>query len=93
MNAIKPVVGNTKSDGILGHIHLAGTSGNTTDFILAATGNNISLLLRWLRDLLLFLRACVLMAKSPEASTRIALQLKSIGPNVRFALAAHAFRR
>jgi IS5 family transposase len=58
-NAIEPVIGHTKSDGLLERNHLAGADGDAINAILTAAGHNVRLLLRWLRDLLLLLLSTV----------------------------------
>jgi IS5 family transposase len=69
-NAIEPVIGHTKSDGLLERNHLAGADGDAINAILAAAGHNVRLLLRWLRDFLLFVRICLLMAKASEPNLK-----------------------
>jgi transposase, IS5 family len=61
-NAIEPVIGHTKSDGLLERNHLAGTTGDAVNAVLAGAGHNVRLLLRWLRDLLLLLLISILAA-------------------------------
>ena len=54
-NAIEPVIGHMKSDGLLGRNFLRGTEGDAANAILAAAGHNMRLLRAWLAWLLAFL--------------------------------------
>ena len=56
-SAIEPVIGHMKADGKLGRNHLLGTLGDKIHALLCGAGHNIRLILRKLRELLLFLRA------------------------------------
>ena len=47
-NAIEPVIGHMKSDGLLDRNHLKGTDGDAINALLAAAGHNLRLLARWL---------------------------------------------
>lgn len=60
-NAIEPVIGHMKEDGLLERNHLAGPDGDAINVILCAAGHNMRLLARWLRDLLL--RICLIALK------------------------------
>lgn len=51
-NAIEPIIGHTKSDGLLERNHLAGASGDAINAILVAAGHNLRLLVAWLAALL-----------------------------------------
>ena len=51
--AIEPVIGHLKAEHRMGRNHLAHASGDAINAILAAAGYNFSLLLTWLRHLLL----------------------------------------
>jgi len=51
-NAIEPIIGHTKSDGLLERNHLAGASGDAINAILVAAGHNLRLLVAWLTALL-----------------------------------------
>jgi IS5 family transposase len=42
-NAIEPIIGHTKSDGLLERNHLAGTTGDAINAILVAAGHNLRL--------------------------------------------------
>lgn len=46
-NAIEPVIGHLKSDGLLERNHLKGPEGDATNAILAAAGHNLRLLIAW----------------------------------------------
>ncbi|NQS71289.1 MAG: hypothetical protein HQQ73_03895 [Desulfobulbaceae bacterium] len=52
--AIEPVIGHMKADGKLGRNHLLGTLGDKIHALLCGAGHNIRLILRKLRELLLF---------------------------------------
>ena len=51
-NAIEPIIGHTKSDGLLERNHLAGAAGDAVNAILVAAGHNMRLLAAWLAVLL-----------------------------------------
>lgn len=51
-NAIEPIIGHTKSDGLLERNHLAGATGDAIKAILVAEGHNLRLLIAWLNALL-----------------------------------------
>ena len=51
-NAIEPIIGHTKSDGLLERNHLAGATGDAINAILVAAGHNLRLLVAWLAALL-----------------------------------------
>jgi IS5 family transposase len=51
-NAIEPIIGHTKSDGLLERNHLAGAAGDAINAILVAAGHNLRLLVAWLTALL-----------------------------------------
>jgi len=51
-NAIEPIIGHTKSDGLLERNHLAGATGDAINAILVAAGHNLRLLVAWLVTLL-----------------------------------------
>ena len=51
-SAIEPIIGHTKSDGLLERNRLAGAKGDAINAILVGAGHNIRLLLAWLRVLL-----------------------------------------
>jgi IS5 family transposase len=48
-NAIEPVIGHLKSDGLMERNPLKGASGDAINVILTAAGHNLRLLLAWLR--------------------------------------------
>jgi IS5 family transposase len=50
-NAIEPIIGHTKSDGLLERNHLAGATGDAINAILVAAGHNLRLLVAWLTAL------------------------------------------
>ena len=64
-NAIEPVIGHLKDDGLLERNHLAGPEGDAINVILCAAGHNMRLLARWLRVLLALILAEVLRLR-PE---------------------------
>jgi transposase, IS5 family len=48
-NAIEPIIGHTKHDGLMGRNYLNGSAGDAMNAILAATGHNLRIILRKLR--------------------------------------------
>jgi IS5 family transposase len=50
-SAIEPVIGHTKSDGLLERNHLAGAHGDAINAVLTAAGHNMRLLIAWLAAL------------------------------------------
>ena len=50
-NAIEPIIGHTKSDGLLERNRLAGATGDAINAILVAAGHNMRLLIAWLAAL------------------------------------------
>jgi transposase, IS5 family len=60
-NAIEPIIGHTKHDGLMGRNYLHGSTGDAMNAILAAAGHNLRIILRklrlsWLDRCLTFLR-------------------------------------
>ena len=51
-NAIEPIIGHTKLDGLLERNHLKGAAGDAINAILVAAGHNMRLLFAWLAALL-----------------------------------------
>ncbi len=51
--AIEPVIGHLKSDGLLGRNYLKGTEGDHMNVVLSCAGHNMRLILKWLRLLCL----------------------------------------
>ena len=51
-SAVEPVIGHLKDDHRMGRNHLAHSSGDAINAVLAAVGYNFRLLLRWLKLLL-----------------------------------------
>jgi IS5 family transposase len=69
-NAIEPVIGHLKSDGLLERNHLRGANGDAINVVLAAAGHNLRLLLAWLRLLCVLIVAAIIIALgSPHASS------------------------
>ncbi len=66
-SAVEPVIGHLKSEHRMGRNHLAHSTGDATNAVLAAVGYNFRLLLRWLAALL---RALIqaLLATQPSRS-------------------------
>jgi len=48
-NAIEPIIGHTKHDGLMGRNYLLGCTGDAMNAILAAAGHNLRIILRKLR--------------------------------------------
>jgi IS5 family transposase len=65
-NAIEPIIGHAKSDGLLERNHLAGATGDAINAILVAAGHNLRLLVAWLTALLRALISAWLPASQPE---------------------------
>jgi transposase, IS5 family len=59
-NAIEPVLGHMKADGLLERNHLAGSAGDAINVIPCAAGHNMRLLARWLRHFVLAILAQIL---------------------------------
>lgn len=55
-NAIEPIIGHTKADGLLERNHLKGAAGDAINAILVAAGHNMRLMLAWFAA---FLRAWI----------------------------------
>jgi IS5 family transposase len=53
-NAVEPVIGHMKADGLLNRNFLLGPDGDAINAILAAVGHNLRLLRRWLARLIAF---------------------------------------
>ncbi len=51
-NALEPIIGHTKADGLLERNHLAGATGDAINALLVAAGHNLRLLVAWLAMLL-----------------------------------------
>jgi IS5 family transposase len=56
-SAIEPVIGHLKNDGHLGRNYLKGIVGDKINAILSGVGHNFRLLLRWIRNLFVFILA------------------------------------
>jgi IS5 family transposase len=69
-NAIEPVIGHTKHDGLLGRNYLQGRAGDAMNVILAAAGHNLRIILRKLR--LFWLRVlCALIDSRPTPTATL----------------------
>ena len=68
-NAIEPIIGHLKHDGLLGRNFLKGASGDAMNVILAAAGHNLRIILRKLR--LSWLQ--ILRALLPESTLQSAI--------------------
>jgi IS5 family transposase len=51
-NAIEPIIGHTKADGLLERNHLKGAAGDAINAILVAAGHNLRPLIAWFAALL-----------------------------------------
>ena len=60
-NAIEPVIGHLKSDGLVERNRLLGAHGDAINAILAAAGHNLRLLVAWLRALSALLWAALVI--------------------------------
>jgi transposase, IS5 family len=65
-NAIEPIIGHAKSDGLLERNHLAGATGDAVNAILVAAGHNLRLLVAWLTALLRALVRALCPAITPS---------------------------
>ena len=65
-NAIEPIIGHTKSDGLLERNHLAGAAGDAINAVLVAAGHNMRLLVAWLAALWRVLIALLLLEPQPR---------------------------
>jgi IS5 family transposase len=72
-SAIEPVIGHLKSDGSLGRNFLKGRHGDRANPVLAATGHNLRLVLRWLRILLRLLSAAFSATLAPPSAENPAI--------------------
>src|SRR3954453_14645968 len=68
-NAIEPVIGHLKSDGLVERNRLLGAHGDAINAILAAAGHNLRLLLAWLRALRVLLWVALLLQPNRGRST------------------------
>jgi transposase, IS5 family len=67
-SAIEPVIGHMKTDGHLGRCYLKGRHGDAANVVLSAVGQNLRLVLAWLRLLLhLILNALSPLLAAPAA--------------------------
>jgi IS5 family transposase len=70
-NAVEPIIGHLKNDGLLGRNYLRGTRGDALNAILAGAGHNLRLILRklrlsWLQILPMLLRwICIIPSSDP----------------------------
>ena len=70
-SAIEPVIGHMKTDGHLGRCYLKGRHGDAANVVLSAVGQNLRLVLAWLRLLLhLILIALSRLLDPPAAINR-----------------------
>lgn len=70
--AIEPVIGHLKSEGHLDRNYLKGRHGDQANAVLTATGHNLRLVLRWLRELLCKLIATLIAVIWPTSALRTA---------------------
>jgi len=59
-SAIEPLIGHLKNDGHLGRNYLKGRLGDKINAVLSGIGHNFRLLLRWFRNLFVFILALAL---------------------------------
>ena len=59
-NAIEPIIGHMKNDGLLDRNYLKGVDGDAINVVLCAAGQNLRLILRYLRIFWLIIRAALL---------------------------------
>jgi IS5 family transposase len=68
-SAVEPVIGHTKSDGLLERNHLAGAHGDAINAILVAAGHNMRLLVAWLIALWRALLISIALAAISDPAT------------------------
>ena len=86
--AIEPVIGHLKSDGLLGRNHLKGTDGDQLNVLLSCAGHNLRLILRRLRFfclekrilILAWLRVLVPAARLSGVGTQLNQKLAGLAP-------------
>jgi IS5 family transposase len=61
-NAIEPIIGHMKNDGLLHRNYLKGTEGDAINVILCGAGQNLRLILRYLR--ILWLKICCALLRN-----------------------------
>jgi IS5 family transposase len=61
-NAIEPIIGHMKNDGLLHRNYLKGTDGDAINVILCGAGQNLRLILRYLR--ILWLKICCALLRN-----------------------------
>ncbi len=71
-NAIEPIIGHTKHDGLMGKNYLKGSAGDAMNAILAAAGHNLRIILRKLRLFWLNFFHWILKALRPEGAAGFA---------------------
>ncbi|MBL8675933.1 MAG: hypothetical protein JNJ47_00660 [Alphaproteobacteria bacterium] len=59
-SAIEPLIGHLKNEGHLGRNYLKGRLGDRINAIFSGIGHNFRLLLRWIRNLLIYILALIL---------------------------------
>lgn len=59
-SAIEPLIGHLKNDGRLGRNYLKGRIGDRINAIFSGIGHNFRLLLRWIRNLFIYILAIIL---------------------------------
>ncbi len=68
-NAIEPIIGHLKSDGLLERNHLKGAEGDAANDILDADGHNLRMLIAWMKQLLAFLFADALISPTKQCAS------------------------
>lgn len=71
--AVEPVIGHTKSDGLLERNRLAGARGDAINAVLVGAGHNVRLLLAWLKVLSHLFLAMLLDATEDDTSRQSSL--------------------
>src|SRR5919112_1651274 len=65
-SAIEPMIGHMKADGRLGRNYLLGVAGDAMNALLVAAGQNLRLILNWLRLFIAWLLAALLGSSAPS---------------------------
>ena len=71
-NAIEPIIGHTKHDGLMGRNYLKGSAGDAMNAILAAAGHNLRIILRKLRLFWLYLDYVLRLELQPSVPVNAA---------------------
>jgi transposase, IS5 family len=71
-SAIEPMIGHMKEDGRLGRNHLLGAVGDAMNALLVAAGQNLRLIVNWLRLFVAWLVAALIRSFAQPDSSQVA---------------------